>query len=206
MKALHRSRGLPLLATSLATGILLASAAATGAGGSDAAAGGKTGVDAGGLPESGEGSGLLEVPALSRGVDSILAQVRERELSLAIREQEVAERERAVAELETLIDERAAELDRIRREVEDRIAAWVSQGQDRVRQLSKVYSEMPADKAGRLLGSLDLDLAVSVIRGMKKKASAGVLAAMRPDRALLVSERILKPLDPKTDPPAAPNP
>lgn len=142
-------------------------------------------------------------PALSRGVDSILAQIRERELVLALREQGVAERERAVAELEARIDQRALELDRIRDEVEDRIAAWVSQGQDRIGQLAKVYAEMPEEKAGRLLGRLELDLAVSIVRRMKRKASAGVLAAMQPDRALLVSERILKPLDPTTDPPAA---
>jgi len=156
--------------------------------------------------KSGQGAGLVPVPALSRGVESILAQVREREVELVLREQAVAERERTVAELEQRIDQRARELDRIRAEVEDRIHAWASQGGDRIAQLAKVYSEMPEQKAGNLLARLDLDLAVSVIRQMKKKSSAGVLAAMPSERALLVSERLLKPLDPTTDAPAAPQP
>jgi flagellar motility protein MotE (MotC chaperone) len=151
----------------------------------------------------GEGMDLLDAPGLSRGVDSIIAQIREREMSLSLREQKVAERERAVVELEQLLEERAHRLDRIRLEIEDRIAAWVSQGPDRVTQLSDVYASMPPAKAGQLLGNLDLDLAVSIVRGMKKKSSAGVLSAMRPDRALRISQRMLRPLDPATDAPAA---
>ncbi|MFK7898854.1 MAG: MotE family protein [Myxococcota bacterium] len=151
----------------------------------------------------GNGPEILNVPGLSKGVDAIVAEIRKREVGIALREQRVAERERAVVELESLVESRAMELDRIRQEVEDRIMEWSAQGQDRVDQLSSVYSSMPPVKAGDLLSKLDLDLAVSVIRSMKKKSSAGVLAAMRPDRALEVSRRLLKPLDPKTDAPAA---
>ena len=155
------------------------------------------------LKDKGNAPRLLNAPGLSKGVDAIIAEIRKREVDLALREQRVAERERAVVELETMIEERSIQLDRIRAEIEDRISDWTAQGQDRVTQLANVYSSMPAAKAGSLLGKLDLDLAVSIIRGMKKKSSAGVLAAMRPDRALRVSQRMLKPLDPTTDAPAA---
>lgn len=159
--------------------------------------------DLSGLKREGNGPEILNVPGLSRGVDGIIAEIRKREVGIALREQRVSERERSVVELESIIEKRATELDRIRQEVEDRILAWSSQGQDRVDQLSSVYSSMPPVKAGDLLSKLDLDLAVAVIRSMKKKSSAGVLAAMRPDRALAVSRRLLKPLDPQTDAPAA---
>lgn len=163
----------------------------------------RTPIIAAELKDAGDAPDLLNAPSLSRGVDSIIAEIRKREVDLALREQRVAERERAVVELEGMIEKRAIDLDRIRQEVEDRIASWSAEGRDRVTQLSEVYSSMPPDRAGGLLDKLELDLAVSVIRSMKKKQSAGVLAAMRPDRALLVSRRILKPLDPTTDSPAA---
>ena len=146
---------------------------------------------------------LLNAPGLSRGVDSIIAEIRKREVDLALREQRVAERERAVVELEDMIEKRAKDLDRIRQEVEDRISEWSRQGRDRVQQLADVYAAMPPEKAGKLLDKLDLDLAVSVVRSMKKKSSAGVLSTMPADRALLVSRRMLRPLDPTTDAPAA---
>ena len=144
----------------------------------------------------------LDQNALSAGVDVIIEGVRQRDLELLRREQAVAERERAVAELESLIDTRTGELDRIRREIEDRIRGWSSEGPDRVEQLASIYSAMSAQRAGELLGQLELDLAVSVVRAMKKKYSAAALAAMRPDRALQLSRRLLAPLDPRTDAPA----
>jgi len=148
---------------------------------------------------------LLAGAGYSRGVDSILAEVQAREALLARRELELSEREGAVKELESMVAERAGELEKIRAEVETRILAWNAQGQDRIEQLSGVYAVMPPVEAAELLGKLELDLAVSVIRQMKKKVSANILAAMKPDRALQVSRRILQPLDPATDsPPARP--
>jgi len=160
-------------------------------------------IDPDALKEGRAAVDLLNAPGLSRGVDAIIEEIRKREVEIALREQRIAERERAVVELEEMIVKRSTDLDRVRQEVEDRIAEWSSQGRDRVTQLADVYSAMPPEKAGRLLDKLDLDLAVSVVRNMKKKSSAAVLGAMRSDRALLVSRRMLKPLDPSSDAPAA---
>jgi len=155
------------------------------------------------LKDLGTAPNLLNAAGLSRGVDAIIAAIRKREVDLAVREQRVAERERAVTELEDLIEKRSTDIDRIRQQVENRIAEWSEQGRDRVTQLAEVYSTMKADRAAILLSKMELDLAVSVVRSMKKKSAAAVLAVMRPDRALLVSRRLLKPLDPQTDAPAA---
>ena len=160
-------------------------------------------IDPDALKEGKAAVDLLNAPGLSRGVDAIIEEIRKREVEIALREQRIAERERAVVELEEMIVKRSTDLDRVRQEVEDRIAEWSSQGRDRVTQLADVYAAMPPEKAGRLLDKLDLDLAVSVVRNMKKKSSAAVLGAMRSDRALLVSRRMLKPLDPSSDAPAA---
>ena len=168
----------------------------------EAATSGAAGMDQD-LRETGNAPAVLRAPGLSKGVDSIIAAIRKREVELARREQKIAERERTVVELESRLEKRAGEIDRIREEVEQRISSWVAQGQDRTAQLASVYSAMPPAKAGALLNKLELDLAVAVVRAMKKKSSAGVLAAMRPDRALLVSRRLLRPLDPNADAPAA---
>lgn len=155
------------------------------------------------LRNDGDAPGLLNAAGLSRGVDAIIAAIRDREVELIQREQKIAERERSVVELESLIEQRTLELERIRQNVEDRISSWATQGPDRIQQLASVYSAMPAGRAANLLAKLDLDLAVSVVQNMKKKQSAGVLAAMKADRALLISRRMLQPLSPQTDAPAA---
>lgn len=155
------------------------------------------------LRRTGDAPEILNAAGLSHGVDAIIAAIRERELELILREQEIAERERSIADLEDIIEERTVELDRIRQRVEERISSWATQEPSRIQQLANVYSSMPAPRAADLLGKLDLDLAVSVLQGMKKKQSAGVLAAMRADRALQISRRMLRPLSPLTDAPAA---
>lgn len=190
----------PTVAVAAASTVAAAGAGATGGASTpDAHRGGSAGPVE--LPDA--TAALLSRPGFSKGVDLVLAEVRARESELARRELELAERESAVKELEGMVAERAGELEKIRAEVETRILAWSSQGGDRIDQLSGVYSAMPPGEAAELLSKLELDLAVSVIQRMKKKVSAAVLAAMKPDRALLVSRRILQPLDPATDPPAA---
>ncbi len=93
-----------------------------------------------------------------------------------------------------MIEERITSLEVDREEIETRIAEWETQDGDRIKKLSKVYAALPPIKAARLLSDLELDLAVSVLSGMKQKNSAQVLAVIAPDRALVMSRRMVRPL------------
>ncbi len=131
---------------------------------------------------------------LSQGVDRLLIEVHKRQKELIEAEREVARREAAVLELEVMIEERIAALEADRAVIEDRIATWEVQDGDRIKKLAKVYSAMPPARAARLLSDLELDLAVSVLGGMKQKESAKVLAVIAPKRALVMSRRLVRPL------------
>ncbi len=169
-----------MAALTVATGVLGASATAT-------------------TPTSGSLGRVAESAGLSRGVESLIAEIRKQSFSLEKRGRELARREAAVQEIERLLDERVAEIEQMRDEVERRIERWVSLDGDRVEKLSKVYSSMPPERAALLLSGLELDLSVAIVQHMKKKQSAAVLAAMRSERALVISRRLLEPLDPETD-------
>lgn len=138
---------------------------------------------------------------LSQGVDRLLADVYKRQKTLTKAEREVESREAGVAELERLIEEKIASLEAGRLEIEERIASWESKDGDRIQKLAKVYTAMPPASAARLLETLELDLAVAVLGRIKGKNSAQLLAVMEPKRALLMSQRMLRPL---SDSPAAP--
>ncbi|MCP5042042.1 MAG: hypothetical protein GY944_13515 [bacterium] len=147
----------------------------------------------------------LQVPGsgsrmgLSQGVDRLLSEVYKRQKELAEAEREVTRREAAVLELEVMIEERITSLEVDREEIETRIAEWEAQDGDRIKKLSKVYAALPPIKAARLLSDLELDLAVSVLSGMKQKNSAQVLAVIAPDRALVMSRRMVRPLTASPD-------
>ncbi len=155
----------------------------------------------GGQDDAQESSGRSEVDGtrmgLSQGVDRLLIEVHKRQKELVEAEREVARREAAVLELEAMIEERIAALEADRAAIEERIAAWEVQDGDRIKKLAKVYSKMPPARAARLLSDLELDLAVSVLSGMKQKESAKVLAVIDPKRALVLSRRLARPLSEK---------
>ena len=150
-------------------------------------------------PDGGGLGKVAQAAGLSRGVESLIAEIRKQSFSLEKRDRELSRREEAVKKLEALLDQRVAEVEQMRAEVERRIDSWVALDGDRVDNLSKVYSTMPPERAAALLSGLELDLSVAIVQRMKKKHSAAVLAAMRSERALVISRRLLDPLDPDTD-------
>lgn len=124
----------------------------------------------------------------------LLEEIRAQDALLRQRERRVEERERTLAELESLLAERLAEVERIRGIVERRIAAWEKQNGDRIRQLAKIYAQMPPGRAAPLIEALDVRLATQILSRMKDKKSAAVMALLSPERALKVSRRVAHPL------------
>ena len=73
-------------------------------------------------------------------------------------------------------------------------------------QLAKLYAAMPPARAANLLSGLDLDLSVEIIRKMKQKPAAALLASMKSKRALAISRRLTDPLASPPRGPAAARP
>lgn len=136
---------------------------------------------------------------LSDGVEGLIKQISDREVELTRRQRDLDDRERSIAELEARVEKSVGELERVQAEIERRIETWLVKDGDRVTQLSKVYSVMPPVKAARLLEKLDLDLSVKIVQKMKKKQSAALLSEMRSERALVISRRLVEPLNPGLD-------
>jgi flagellar motility protein MotE (MotC chaperone) len=151
----------------------------------------------GGTPALGKRAAVSksdQSPAMSAGVERLIADLRERESGLERKERELAERERSIGELEDQIEERVSELEAMREALEKRIKAWNAKGGDRVARLAKVYSEMPPAKVAPLLQGLDDDLATSILAKMKQKKSAAILAQLPRANALRLSRRLARPL------------
>lgn len=127
-------------------------------------------------------------------VERLLQQLGQRGAALDRREQEVAARERSIAELEAEVSRRLGELETLRGQIEARLAGFKKENGDSVQRLVKVYAEMPPAQAAHLLESLDPVLATDVVRRMKHKQAAAILALMTPATALRISELVARPL------------
>ena len=141
--------------------------------------------------------------------ERLLRELKHRQDELERQERELAERERSVAEREAALDERLAEIQEIRSEIESaiisadqRIAEWEAREGDRIKRLAKIYAEMPAARAAPLLEQLDLDLATHIVSKMKQKESAAVVSLMNDKRAVQLSKRVARPINPIEDPKA----
>ena len=127
-------------------------------------------------------------------IEPLLTEVRTRQAELDRRERELDQRERSLTELEKIVSARLGEVREMRDVVDSRIAAWQNQTGKRIAQLAKIYASMPPANAAGLIDDLDANLATQILRKMKYKKSAAVLARVSRERALTVSRQVAHPL------------
>jgi flagellar motility protein MotE (MotC chaperone) len=129
-------------------------------------------------------------PAVAR----LLSELQSRRTQLERKEKELGQRERSVESLEASVTLRLAELERLQGDLEKRVAEWKAHEDQQVPKLAKTYGLMPAERAAQLLEQLEPDLATRILARMKQKNSAAVLAVMSRGHALLLTERMARPM------------
>lgn len=125
--------------------------------------------------------------------ERLLLEIRSRKASLDEREHELDARESSVVELEARVSERIEELKSVRLDLAQRLSVLDEESEARVQTLTKVYAAMPPNRAAPLLEAIDADLATAILRRMKTKKSAAVIALMSQEEALLLSRRVAQP-------------
>ncbi len=126
--------------------------------------------------------------------DRLLLEIADRQAAFDRRERELEAREASVQELEARVAERIEELQTLRADLEAGLSSLDEESELRVRQLAKVYASMPPERAAPLLEDIDRDLATAVLRRMKHKKSAAVMALLSRPAALSLSRRVAHPL------------
>jgi flagellar motility protein MotE (MotC chaperone) len=146
------------------------------------------------LASAGAGENPEESKPREYGVTTLLEEIRAHRVELDRRARALHDRESQVEDLERLAMQRLAELEKLADTVESRIAAWEESNGDAVRQLAKIYSSMPPQRAAPLLEEMDVELATQLVSKMKYKDSAAVLSLLSQERALAMSRKVAHPL------------
>ncbi|WP_028585478.1 MotE family protein [Desulfogranum mediterraneum] len=129
-------------------------------------------------------------PAAGNGQE--YASVEERRLLVALKEertsleqerQDLAAQKKALKSLQEEVDRKLSQLKQQRLQLEELLADKDARELKRIKDLSKMYEKMAAEKAARVFTSLDQGLAVSILEKMKTKAAARVLNNMDRERA-----------------------
>ncbi|MCA9774814.1 MAG: hypothetical protein KC466_20505 [Myxococcales bacterium] len=160
----------------------------------------------------------LVVEERDDGLDPVDLELRERELRA--RNQEMDERERRIRQRETDLQALRSEIDSKLKTLEDtreevrqaeiRLQEQIENAQQtaeaqRSKALAKIYGAMKPRDAAPLVSKLDPEIVRGMFVQMKDKQVAGIMAQLRPEVAVKITEGLSKvrPLKPKGSPDGA---
>lgn len=99
------------------------------------------------------------------------------------RSRELDDREALVVVAETRIDQKVAEMQSLRKQLEALVGQASGEQQQQITNLVKVYESMKPKDAAKIFEALEMRILLKVVQRMKPKNTAAVLAKMDPQSA-----------------------
>ncbi len=137
---------------------------------------------------------LIEERHANEEVEEVPDELALERKSLQARTDDISRREGAIEDLEESLElERAVlgeefnKIDAMRRRIDMAVNRVEEQKLKSLKKLAKVYEAMPAKDAASILSGMDVDIVLEVVRNMKERPAAKILAALDPARAAAIS-------------------
>jgi flagellar motility protein MotE (MotC chaperone) len=111
------------------------------------------------------------------------AEIREKKQALARKEEELRQ-------LEKTLDDKLAESRQIQGDIRKMLDEADVLKDKKIKHLIDVYSNMKAKQAALVLESLEEDIAVKILSGMRGRKAGEILSYVAPKKAALLSERL----------------
>lgn len=146
------------------------------------------------LPEPARPTSLPDVPTAPPELADVALELERRREELLALEARLAVRETALRTAEADLEARLDRLETLRAELEALTGAAADEEEARLQQLVKVYEGMRAKSAAAIFDRLDLPVLLPVARRMRESKMAGILAAMDPGRARVVTTELAREL------------
>jgi flagellar motility protein MotE (MotC chaperone) len=111
---------------------------------------------------------------------SLLRSLADRRRELDAREREIALQGRLLEASERRVESRIEELKGIETRIEELFGVQEEAQEEQLSSLVTMYQSMKPKDAARILGQLDMDILIQVVRRMSERKMAPILAAMDP--------------------------
>lgn len=121
----------------------------------------------------------------------ILQELAERREALDIRSKEIDKRAIQLKVAEDEIEKKLAQLKVYEQKLEKLIGTYNKSEQEKVDSLVKLYSTMKPKDAARIFNTLDMDITVTILKGMKPAVSSAILSQMQSDKAKAVTSELI---------------
>lgn len=120
----------------------------------------------------------------------VLQSLSKRREQLEQRERNLDQREKLLQAAEKKVDEKVAEMEKLRQEIETLLAKQTKMQDDRLAQLVKIYENMKPKDAANIFNEMPTDVLLGIFDKMSERKIAPILAAMDTARARDISARI----------------
>ncbi len=128
----------------------------------------------------------------SRLTQKILLDLETKRRAMAQREIEIRKEENRLKELRADIKKRLASLTKIEKRLQKILKKVDSTNGKSMNHLVRAYSAMGPDEAAQLMNTMDINLAVRILRDMQVKKAGSILAVVEPRRAARISEKLAR--------------
>jgi len=135
-------------------------------------------------------SGMSEPAGFSQSEIDVLQSLAARREELDKRERELDQRLAVLSAAEAQIDSKIQKLREIQKTIEGLLDKHQEQEDKKIGNLVKIYQAMKPKDAARIFEQMDMPILIRVIKGMKERTSAAILAQMTPDRANAVTTEL----------------
>jgi len=144
-----------------------------------------------------------ETPAAveARLSDQLLLELEKKRREIDRRETELRREESRLQELRADIKKRIDTLQEVEQRIQKALEKTESTKDDRLEHLVRAYTAMAPDAAANLLNTLDITLAVQILRNMQVKRAGAILAVVQPERAAKISELLARQPQPPAEAP-----
>ncbi|WP_282607975.1 MotE family protein [Pelagibius sp. Alg239-R121] len=117
----------------------------------------------------------------------LLQSLSERREAIELQARTLDQREILLKAAESRIDEKVAELEALRKSIEELLGEHDEETEAQMKSLVKIYEAMKPKDAARIFEQLDMVVLLEVIERMKERKTAPILANMDPERAKTIT-------------------
>lgn len=118
-----------------------------------------------------------------------IQHLEERKKTLDEKEQQLKVLEEKLHQEKIALEKKVEELELKRRDISSKLEGRVQQDEESVKKLVDVYSNMKPQSAAQVIATLDDELAIHILKRMKKQDAGNILNFMSPQKAKALSEK-----------------
>ena len=122
---------------------------------------------------------------------TILQELAERREALDVRAKEIDKRAIQLKVAEEEIDKKLSQLKTYEQKLQKLIQEYNQKQEENIASLVKLYTSMKPKDAARIFNTLDMDITVALLKGMKPSASSAILSQMNPEKARAVTAELI---------------